>query len=57
MKLKTASLLAMVGLTVSYLINLALAVGRHPDALYLLSSALFNVPLILFFWVLYSKQE
>lgn len=60
MKLKTATVIALVGVTSSYAISLVRSLshgisGLHAE--YLLQGALFNVPLILFLFTLHRKQQ
>lgn len=60
MKLKTATMIALVGVTSSYLLGLARSLSHGISGLqvqYLLQGALFNVSLILFLFTLYRKQQ
>jgi len=57
MKLKTATLIALVGVTASYVLSLVLHLKHGPRPLPILHSSLVNVPLILFFFTLFRKQQ
>lgn len=57
MKLKTATLIALIGTTITYLTTIILHLkhGVHVPAL--LRTSLYDLPLILFFFTLYRKQQ
>ncbi|MCI0354864.1 MAG: hypothetical protein L0099_07490 [Acidobacteria bacterium] len=54
MNLKNATLTALIGVAVSFLWTVAEGVS-HPGT-YLVRSAIFNIPLMLFLYTLYRKQ-
>jgi hypothetical protein len=63
MKLKTATLIAVVGVGTSYGFDLVRSLTinihnlQHINLAYLIQGALFHVPLLLFLFTLYRKQS
>lgn len=54
MNLKTATLMALVGVSISFIWIVAEGISR--PGVYLIRTAIFNIPLMLFLYTLYRKQ-
>lgn len=57
MTLKTATLIALVGVGTSYAIAVVQSLGHHAPVVYMLQGALFSIPLMIFLFTLYRKQQ
>jgi len=57
MNMKTATLVALIGVTLSYVIGLVTHLTHGIRIIYLVQSALFSIPMILFLFTLHGKQQ
>ena len=57
MRLKTATLIALIGVGASYGMRLVQSVQYHAFGMHLIQDTLFNVSLIIFLFTLYRNQK
>ncbi len=57
MTLKTATLIALIGVGTSYGMVLVQSLQYHAFGMHLIQGSLFNVPLLIFLFTLYKKQQ